>query len=117
VNCRFLPRGGIRGDVTELTKDEAHREAIRRWHQLPDDERQTVLHAQVLAAGLAEELDFRTMGNRRRIIEAWLVEDIDPAVRDRPHRQPLVNQPLAIPSDPEETGHGGGRDGAEQAGS
>jgi hypothetical protein len=101
--------------VTELTKDEAHREAIRRWHQLPEGERQTPLHAQVLAAGLADELDFRTMGNRRRVIEAWLMEDIDPAVRDRPRRL-AVNRPLAIPSDPEASGDGGGRNGAEQAG-
>jgi hypothetical protein len=103
--------------LTELTKDEAHREAIRRWHQLPNDERQTPLHAQVLAAGLVEELDFRTMGNRRRIIEAWLVEDIDPVVRDRPRRHRAVNQPLAKPSDPEDSGYGGGRDGTEQTGS
>ncbi len=62
--------------MTELTKDEAHREAIRRWHALPVEERQTHLHAQVFAAGLAEELVFRTMGDRRRVITAWLVKDI-----------------------------------------
>ena len=103
--------------MTELSKDDAHREAIRRWHQLPENERQTPLHAQVMAAGLAEELDFRTMGNRRRIIEAWLMEDIDPVVRDRPNKRRVVNLPLAIPSDPDEAGDGGGRNGADQAGS
>jgi len=103
--------------VTELTKDEAQREVIRRWHELPQDERQTPLHAQVMAAGLAEVLEFRTMGNRRRIIEAWLMEDIDPAVRDRPHKLPRVNRQLAIPSDPEAAaGDGGDDDGVEQAG-
>lgn len=35
------------------------------------------MDAQVLAAGLAEELDFRTMANKRKIIEAWLVRDLD----------------------------------------
>lgn len=74
--------------MTELTKDEARLEAIRRWHQLPQDERQTPMQAQVLAAALADELDFRTMGNRRRLIAAWLIEDIDPNVRERPHTQP-----------------------------
>ena len=64
-------------EVTELSKEEAHREAIRRWHNLPDDERRTHMHAQVFAAGLAEELTFRTMGDRRRVIEAWLVQEMD----------------------------------------
>lgn len=59
-----------------MTKDEAYHEAIRRWHNLPKDERQTYVHAQVLAAGLAEELDFRTMANKRKIIEAWLCRDL-----------------------------------------
>lgn len=59
-----------------LTKDEAREEALRRWRALPEEERQTFRHAQVLAAGLAEELDFRTMGNIRRVIEAWLWNDI-----------------------------------------
>lgn len=60
-----------------MTKDEAFREAIRQWHDLPAEERQTFLHAQVLAAGLAEELDFRTMANKRKIIEAWLIRDLE----------------------------------------
>jgi hypothetical protein len=59
-----------------LTKDEAFREALRRWHQLPEEERQTITHAQVFAAGLAGQLDFRTMGNERKVIEAWLVRDL-----------------------------------------
>jgi hypothetical protein len=46
---------------------------------LPDDERQTHEHAAVFAAGLADELDFRTMGNERKVIEAWLVRDLEQA--------------------------------------
>jgi hypothetical protein len=65
---------GLRGIVT---KDEARQEAIRRWRALPEDERQTYRHAQVLAAGLAEELDFRTMGNARKVITAWLVHEMN----------------------------------------
>lgn len=60
-----------------LTKDEAHQEALRRWHALPEDERQTHKDAQVFAYGLAEVLDFRTMANERKIIEAWLVRDLE----------------------------------------
>ncbi len=59
-----------------LTKDEAFHEALRRWHELPEAERQTISQAQVFAASLAEELDFRTMGNERKVIEAWLVRDL-----------------------------------------
>jgi hypothetical protein len=60
-----------------LTKDEAYQEALRRWHMLPEDERQTHTHAKVFAAGLADALDFRTMGNERKVIEAWLVRDLE----------------------------------------
>jgi len=59
-----------------VTKDEACQEALRRWHELPAAERQDVAQAQVFAASLAEELDFRTMGNERKVIAAWLVRDI-----------------------------------------
>lgn len=60
----------------QLSKDEAHREALRRWSLLPAGERTTEMHARVFAAGLVDDLDFRTMGNRRRIIEAWLFQAI-----------------------------------------
>ena len=60
-----------------MTKDEAQKQAIRRWRELPLMERQTHVQAQVFAASLADELDFRTMGNERKVIEAWLVHDIE----------------------------------------
>ena len=60
-----------------LTKDEAFEETLRRWHELPEDQRQTHIDAKVFAAGLAGELDFRTMGNERKVIEAWLVRDLE----------------------------------------
>jgi hypothetical protein len=60
-----------------LTKDEAKQEALRRWRALPEDQRQTHDQAQVFAASLADELDFRTMGNERKVIGAWLVRDLD----------------------------------------
>ncbi|MEO7222874.1 MAG: hypothetical protein ABIY37_10410, partial [Devosia sp.] len=62
-----------------LTKDEAYHEALRRWHELPEDDRQTHTDAKVFAAGLADALDFRTMGNERKVIEAWLVQDLEQA--------------------------------------
>ena len=60
-----------------LTKDEACQEALRRWHSLPEDERQSHTDAKVFAASLADELDFRTMGNVRKVIEAWLIRDLE----------------------------------------
>ena len=60
-----------------MTKDEAYKEAIRRWRALPLMERQTYDQAQLFAATLADQLDFRTMGNERKVIAAWLVRDID----------------------------------------
>jgi hypothetical protein len=60
-----------------LTKDEAQQESLRRWRELPEDERQTHTDAKVFAAGLAEVLDFRTMANERKIIEAWLIRELE----------------------------------------
>ena len=62
-----------------MTKQEAFDEALRRWHGLPEEDRKTISQAQVFAAGLAAELDFRTMGNARKVIEAWLVRDLEQA--------------------------------------
>ncbi|MEP7240842.1 MAG: hypothetical protein ABI697_08160 [Devosia sp.] len=62
--------------MTELTKDAAHGEALRRWRDLPPEERRTHMQARVFAAGLVDELRFRTMADRRRLIEAWLVRDL-----------------------------------------
>ncbi len=59
-----------------MTKDEAYEEAVRRWRELPAAERRDFDQAQVFAASLAEELDFRTMGNERKVIAAWLVRDL-----------------------------------------
>lgn len=100
--------------MTELSKDEAHREAIRRWRALPAEDRQTHVQASVFAAALAEELDFRTMTNRRRLIEAWLIEDLDPAVRRRPLAQ-AINDRLAISPETHPETKGGGRNGTDQS--
>ena len=63
--------------MTQQTKDEAREESLRRWHALPPAERQTTEQAQIFAAALADELDFRTMANRRMVIFGWLVRDLD----------------------------------------
>ena len=60
-----------------MTKDEAQREAMRRWRELPIMNRQTHKQAAQFAEVLAAELDFHTMGSKQRIIEAWLVRDIE----------------------------------------
>ena len=61
----------------QQTKDAAREETLRRWTALPADDRRTLEQANVFAAALAEQLDFRTMGNRRRVILGWIVRDMD----------------------------------------
>lgn len=61
-----------------MTKDEAEREAIRRWRELPPAGRKTLDHALDFAKVLLPELEFHTLGNRHRIIEAWLVRELKP---------------------------------------
>jgi hypothetical protein len=62
--------------LTELSKDDAREESLRRWRELPPQDRETIEQAQVFAAALAAELDFRTMGNSRRVIFGWLTRDM-----------------------------------------
>ena len=61
----------------QQTKDEAREETLRRWTALPAEDRLTLEQANVFAAALAEQLEFRTMGNRRRVILGWIVRDMD----------------------------------------
>lgn len=60
-----------------MTKEEAQRECLRRWRARPVIDRQTYTQAEAFAATLDKEIDFRTMADKRRVIEAWLVKDID----------------------------------------
>ena len=62
--------------MTELTKDEAREETLRRWRALPAEERRDFKDAEVLSFALAEQLDFRTMGNSRKIILSWLTHEL-----------------------------------------
>jgi hypothetical protein len=64
-----------RGYVTELSKDEAREETLRRWRELPAEQRQTQEQAQVFAAALAEQLEFRSMANTRKLILSWLLRE------------------------------------------
>jgi hypothetical protein len=58
-----------------MTKEEAEREAIRRWHELPLSN-QTTDVAMEFAKVLFAALEFETLGDRQKIIAAWLVRDV-----------------------------------------
>ncbi|MEQ1900505.1 MAG: hypothetical protein ABL866_07205 [Devosia sp.] len=59
-----------------MTKDQAEQDAIARWRALPVLQRQTFAQAAAFAGELEAEFDFRTMGNTRRVLTAWLIRDI-----------------------------------------
>jgi hypothetical protein len=81
--------------VDFMTKNEARDEVLRRWHALPAEDRHTYQHAQVFAAAFAEDLDFRTMGNARKVIAAWLVQDLEATPPDdSPADAKIVNGAL-----------------------
>ena len=62
--------------MTEMTKQAAREEALKRWRALPADQRRNLDQAKIFAAALAEELDFRSMANTRKLIFAWLARDV-----------------------------------------
>ena len=59
-----------------MTKDEAQQEATRRWRELPLAN-QTIVNAVEFAKVLAPALEFHTLGDREKMIVAWLVRDIE----------------------------------------
>ena len=59
-----------------MTKEEAHKEVLRRWRALPIMERQTLAHAMAFGPAVATQLNFRTMGNIERVATAWLIRDL-----------------------------------------
>jgi hypothetical protein len=59
-----------------MTKDEAHKEALKRWRELPIASRQTVGQALDFAKTLDAILEFDTLGSKPRIIEAWLIREL-----------------------------------------
>lgn len=60
-----------------MTKEEARREVVRRWRALPYRDRQTHASLSQFAHALAQEISFDTLGDRVRLIEAWLVKDVE----------------------------------------
>ncbi len=59
-----------------ISKQDAEREAIRRWYALPANLRQTYEDAEIYASHLERELDFYTVTSKQRLIEAWLIREI-----------------------------------------
>ncbi len=61
----------------ELSKQDAEREVLRRWSQLPPHQRLSYEDAEAYAKRLDAELDFRTMTSKEKLIAAWLIREID----------------------------------------
>jgi hypothetical protein len=60
----------------EMTKQDAEREAIRRWYALPAHQRETQDDAAAYSHRLAGELDFHSVSSRQKLIAAWLIREI-----------------------------------------
>ena len=59
-----------------MTKDEAHKHVVKLWRALPPLERQTLDQATAFAGLIDAGVDFHTMGNKTRVIAAWLQRDV-----------------------------------------
>ena len=59
-----------------MSKDEAEREAIRRWYLLPEHQRRTYEDAEAYGLRLDLELDFHSVTLRSRLIGAWLIREL-----------------------------------------
>ncbi len=60
----------------ELTRQQAEEEALRRWYDLHESQRETYDQAEAFASHLEVELDFYTVTSKHRLIAAWLIREI-----------------------------------------
>ena len=59
-----------------MDKADAEKEALRLWHELPEQNRSDADHAIAFAELIAKRLPFHTVGNHDRIVAAWLLRDL-----------------------------------------
>lgn len=59
-----------------MTKDEAQREVIRRWYELPADMRQTPDDCEAFAEHVAGRIEFESVTSRERLLAAWLMREL-----------------------------------------
>jgi hypothetical protein len=59
-----------------MIKQDAEREAIRRWYDLPAHARETQDDAVAYSHRLAAELDFHTVSSKQKLIAAWLIREM-----------------------------------------
>ena len=65
----------------ELTRQQAEDEALRRWYDLHESQRETYEQAESFASHLEVELDFYTVTSKHRLISAWLIRELASARR------------------------------------
>jgi len=61
---------------TAISKNDAREEVLRLWRALPVPDRQSFAQAQAFAIQLDPVIEFRTMGNKLKVITAWLDRDL-----------------------------------------
>lgn len=59
-----------------MMKEDARREALRLWRNLAVPQRQTFGQAQAFASTIEPGLDFLTMGDKLKVVTAWLQKDL-----------------------------------------
>ena len=59
-----------------MLKAEAEKECVRRWRDLPRQERATNDQAALFATVLMGDIDFSTSGDRYGFIRGWLQRDL-----------------------------------------
>lgn len=60
----------------KFSREDAEREAVRRWSMLPAHSRQTCEDAEAYAAHLLVDLEFYSVTGRQRLIGAWLIREL-----------------------------------------
>jgi len=59
-----------------MMKDDARKEVLRLWRTLPVAERRSFAQARTFAIKIDPTIEFRTMGDKLKVITAWLHRDL-----------------------------------------
>jgi hypothetical protein len=74
--CQQPVKRVAEGMSVMMLKTEAERECVRRWRDLPKQDRSTSDQAALFATLLMDDVDFPTSGNRQSFIRSWLQRDL-----------------------------------------
>ena len=59
-----------------MTKEDARKEVLRLWRDLPVTQRRTFAQAEAFAIEIQPKIEFESLGGKLKVTTAWLQRDL-----------------------------------------